>query len=451
MVRADSLFPMDSGTLANFGLVLLFVLIGGVFSGTEMAIVSLRHGQVKKFEESGPRGRRVADLVRNPNLFLSAVQIGVTVAGFFSSAYGASTLAPDIEPWLVSLGLSAGAARTVALIGMTLLIAYLSLVLGELAPKRMAMQNAVAITRMTAPPLDVFSRVMRPVIWFLSASTNLVVRLLGGDPSAHTEAVSVEEIRSIVSDTEAIAEGHRRILKDVFEAAERTVLEVMRPRPEVDFLAADQTVRDAIASIRGLPHSRFPVYGEDTDDIVGFVHIRDLIALERDSVTVREQAREILMFPGTVHVLRALTEMRKQGHQIAVVVDEYGGTDGIVTLEDLLEEVVGEIYDEYDVAMEPEDTAVLDQGGTVEVDAGLILQEFMQLTGIELPDDGSYETVGGFVMSRLGRLAEPGDVVSFPGYELRVLNTDRTRIGRIQVTAAEPGAETSSPTGSPAE
>lgn len=435
---SDSLCTMDTTTLVNFGLVLLFVLVGGLFAGTEMAIVSLRQGQIKKFEESGPRGRKIAELVRNPNLFLSAVQIGVTVAGFFSSAYGASTIAPDLVPWLVSLGLREGAAETVSLIGMTLIIAYLSLVFGELVPKRLAMQNAVAMTRVVAPPLATFSLVMRPMIWFLSASTNVVVRLLGGDPKAHTQAVSVEEVRSIVSDTEAIAEGHRRILRDVFEAAERTVLEVMRPRPEVDFLAADQSVREAIASTSTLPHSRFPVFGEDTDDIVGFVHIRDLVKAAEGNGTVREQTREILMFPGTVHVLRALTEMRKQGAQIAVVVDEYGGTDGIVTLEDLLEEVVGEIYDEYDVAVEPEDTAVLEQGGTVEVDAGLILQEFHQLTGISLPDDGSYETVGGFVMSRLGRLAEPGDVVTFPGYELTVLNTDRTRMGRVRVTAVEP-------------
>ena len=166
---------MDTDTLLNALLVLVFVLIGGVFAGTEMAIVNLREGQIKRIEESGPSGMRTAKLVRNPNLFLSAVQIGVTLAGFFSSAYGASTLAPDLAPLLINIGIPDGTADTVALILMTLVIAYLSLVLGELAPKRLAMQRAVGFTRVLAPPLNMFARVMRPVIWLLSVSTNSVV------------------------------------------------------------------------------------------------------------------------------------------------------------------------------------------------------------------------------------------------------------------------------------
>src|SRR5659263_211642 len=348
---------MDLTTLANFLLVVLFVIIGGVFAGTEMAIVNLRESQIKQFETSGPRGQRIAELVRNPNRFLAAVQIGVTVAGFFSSAYGASTIAPDLVPWLRSLGLSAGLAGTASLVLMTLVIAYLSLVLGELAPKRLAMQNAVGMTRVVAPPLNAFARLMRPVIWLLSKSTNAVVRLLGGDPHAYTEAVSVEEIRTMVSSREGIAEG--------------------------------------------------------------------------------EVARPILMFPGTVQVLRALAQMRREGQQIAIVVDEYGGTDGIVTLEDLLEEVVGEIYDEYDNSRQPESSADR-EGGVYEVDGGLILQEFAQLTGITLPDNGSYQTVGGFVMAQLGRVACPGNHVEVSGHVLAVVDVERRRIGRVRVTRVQP-------------
>ena len=431
---------MDMETVVNVLLVILFVLIGGVFAGTEMAIVNLRESQVRRIEQSGPRGERIAALVRNPNLFLSAVQIGVTVAGFLSSAYGASTIAPDLVPALVRLGLPDGAASAAALVGMTLVIAYLSLVLGELVPKRLAMQNAERVTMVVAPPLGAFARLMRPVIWLLSRSTDLVVRLLGGNPHAYTEAVSVEEIRAIVSSSEDLTEGHRRIIQDVFDAAERTVVEVMRPRTEVNFMAASQSVEEAIASMRGLPNSRYPVYREDTDDIVGFVHVRDLLALDdRTAVTVGDVARPIPMFPGTVRVLGALARMRKGGHQIAIVVDEYGGTDGIVTLEDLLEEIVGEIYDEYDSSRQPEDS-VLDRDGSVEVDGRLILQEFGQLTGIDLPDDGSYETVAGFILARLGRLARPGDVVAVAGYELRVLDVDRQRIGRVRVTRHDAGS-----------
>jgi len=442
---ADTLLCMDLDTVANLLLVLLFVLIGGVFAGTEMAIVNLRESQIRAFENAGARGQRIARLVRNPNLFLAAVQIGVTVAGFFSSAFGASTLAPDLVPGLMSLGLSEGGATTTALVLMTLLIAYLSLVLGELAPKRLAMQNAAGVTRIVAPPLNAFARLMRPVIWFLSKSTNLVVRLLGGDPRAHTEAVSVEEIRTMVATSEAIAEGHRRILQDVFDAAERTVVEVMRPRTQVIFLAAAETVGEALAAAHGLPVSRYPVYGDDVDDILGFVHLRDLLrAPDQDHTTVGELVRPVPVFPGTVHVLRALAQMRRGSHQIAIVVDEYGGTDGIVTLEDLLEEVVGEIYDEYDVSRQPEDS-VNRAGGVFEVDGGLIVQEFSQLTGIPLPDDGSYQTVAGFVMSRLGRVAKAGDAVDALGHTFAVMGVEKRRIGRVRVTPHVPPAGDTGP------
>ncbi|HZK05805.1 MAG TPA: hemolysin family protein [Actinomycetaceae bacterium] len=428
---------MDSGLWLNIGLVLLFILIGGLFAGTEMAIVNLRQSQIEAIEATGPRGEKIGRLVRNPNLFLSAVQIGVTVAGFFSSAFGASTIAPAFVPWLESLGMSTAAADLTAVIGLTLIIAYLSLVLGELVPKRLAMQNAVKVTKVVAPPLNAFARLMRPVIWLLSVSTNAVVRLLGGDPKAHKEAVSAEEIRAMVTTSDAISEANRRILQDVFDAAERTLVEVMRPRTDVNFLDGDDTIEVALHAAHGLPNSRYPVYGEDADDILGFVHLRDLMRVEdRQRTIVRAVTRPIVMFPGTVHVLRAINIMRAEGHQIAIVVDEYGGTDGIVTMEDLMEEIVGEIYDEYDVSPGPEDS-VLKSAGVIEVDGGLILQEFAASTGIELPDDGSYQTVGGYIMAVLGRVAVEGDAVPVPGFELRVITVDRHRIARVRVERVE--------------
>jgi putative hemolysin len=424
---------MDSGTLANFGLVLLFVLIGGVFAGTEMAIVNLRQSQLDQLEASGPRGKKIADLARNPNLFLSAVQIGVTVAGFFSSAYGASTIAPDLVPLLMELGLSETTATTLAVVLLTLLIAYLSLVLGELVPKRLGMQNAVQMSRIVTPPLSAFATLMRPVIWLLSKSTNGVLRLLGADPTAHLEAVSVEEIRSLVATSDTLSEVNRRILTDVFEAAERTLVEVMRPRIEVNFLPAAATVTEGLAEARELPNSRYPVFGEDIDDILGFVHLRELLRADNpDTTTVGSIARPIDMLPGTVPVLRAINQMRDDASQIAIVMDEYGGTDGIVTMEDLLEEIVGEIYDEYDVGLAEDATFTTED--TLEVDGGLILQEFEAVSGIELPDDGSYETVAGFILTRLGRVAEVGDIVDIPGYQLEVIGIERWRITRVRVT-----------------
>ena len=196
---------MDSDTLVNFLLVLFFVLLGGVFAGTEMALVSLREGQVRKMEAEGRHGAKIAALAGNPNRFLSTVQIGVTLSGFFSAAYGASTIAPDVEPLLEGIGLGT-AAEPVAFIGMTVLVAYLSLVLGELVPKRLAMQSAVGFTKALAPPLNVLSRLMTPAVWLLSASTDAVVRLLGGDPRATQESVSSEELWDMIARNESLGQ-----------------------------------------------------------------------------------------------------------------------------------------------------------------------------------------------------------------------------------------------------
>ena len=431
---------MDSQTLANLGLVLLFVLIGGVFAGTEMAIVTLRDSQVRKIEASGPRGEKSGALVRNPNQFLSAVQIGVTVAGFFSSAYGGSTIAPDLVPILTGWGVPTGIADTVALIAMTLLIAYLSLVLGELVPKRLAMQRSTTFTKLLAPPLGVFATVVRPVIGLLSISTNFVVRLLGGDPHAKSEEMSTEEVREIIEGHQGLRPYSRAILTDVFRAHERNVDRVMRPRPDVQFLAGDALVADVRETVVESSHSRFPVTGRSVDDVLGFVHIRDILGIPVEDwqrIRIADITRPIVPLPGSLHVLPAMNRLRAEKQQIALVVDEYGGTDGIVTLEDLVEEVVGEIYDEYDAGADPEDTT-LRRGESLDVDGGLNIEEFEDLTGVESSSE-NYDTVGGLVLERLGRLAEVGDVVEHEGLRLEVLSLDGMRIERVRVTSIGPG------------
>nr|WP_281496904.1 hemolysin family protein [Ornithinimicrobium sp. F0845] len=426
--------------MVNLGLVLVFVLIGGVFAGTEMAIVSLRDGQVRKIEAGGPRGERIGALVRNPNQFLSAVQIGVTVAGFFSSAYGGSTIAPDLVPVLTGWGVPEGMADTLALVLMTLLIAYMSLVLGELVPKRLAMQQAVAFTRILGPPLNLFARLVRPVIWLLSVSTNFVVRLVGGDPDAASEEMSTDEVREIIEGHQGLRPYSRRILTDVFRAHERNVDRVMRPRTDVQFLAGDQTVEDLHDTLMSSSHSRFPVTGRSVDDILGFVHIRDVLAVPVGDWPTRRIAditRPIVALPGSLHVLPAMNRLRAEKQQIALVVDEYGGTDGIVTMEDLVEEVVGEIYDEYDAGTDPEDTT-LRRGESLDVDGSLNIEEFEELTGVESSSE-NYDTVGGLVLERLGRLAEVGDTVEHEGLRLEVLSMDGMRIERVLVTSIGPG------------
>lgn len=431
---------MDSQTLVNLLLVLLFVLIGGIFSGTEMAIVSLRDGQVRKIEASGAGGERIGALVRNPNQFLSAVQIGVTVAGFFSSAYGGSTIAPDLVPVLRGWGVPEGMADTTALIVMTLLIAYLSLVLGELVPKRLAMQNAVAFTKVLGPPLNVFAKLARPVIWLLSVSTNLVVRLLGGDPNASAEEMTTEEVREIIEGHQGLRPYSRRILTDVFRVHDRNLDVVMRPRTEVEFLAGDSTVEQAHAALVQSTHSRFPVTGRSVDDILGFVHIRDVLGVPVQEWPTRRIAdiiRPIVPLPGSLHVLPAMNRLRAEKQQIALVVDEYGGTDGIVTLEDMTEELVGDIRDEYDL---PEDHTKNDGNGTVfvngvaTVDGSMTIEDFADLTGIEL-SDGPYETVAGYFLAHTGKMGEVGDTYTSDdgGYTMTVTKVDGRRIETIEV------------------
>jgi len=427
---------MDSRTLVNFLLVLFFVLLGGVFSGTEMALVSLRESQVRRMEKAGKRGARIAALAGNPNRFLSSAQIGVTLSGFFSAAYGASTIAPDVEPLLEGLGLGR-AAEPVSFIGVTLVVAYLSLVLGELVPKRLALQSAVGFTKIMGSPLSVFSQIMRPAVWLLSVSTNAVVRLFGGDPHAKREGISSEELWDMVAQNDMLEEDSRSILTDVFGAGNRSLQEVMRPRTEVTFIDGGLTIAAARSMLRDRPYSRYPVIDRTPDDVLGFVHIRDLMPRDdrNDEGMVRDIVREILPLPGTNRVLPSLSRMRKLGQHIALVVDEYGGTDGIVTLEDLVEELVGEIYDEFDTGTDAEDRVSVGNG-SVEVDGGLILQEFEPATGIALPE-GHYETVAGFIMDRLGRLARTGDKVEISGHVLTVTAMDRLRIARIRVTPAD--------------
>jgi putative hemolysin len=417
---------MDGDTLLNLALVLVFVLVGGVFAATEIALVSLRDSQLVQLERGSARGAHVAAVARDPNRFLAAVQIGVTVAGFFSAAYGGSTLAPDLAPYLEHLGLPDEAAETTALVVMTLLIAYLSLVLGELVPKRLALQRSTGLSLAVAPPLDRFATLMRPVIWLLSVSTNAVVRLLGGDPHATGEELSEEELRDLVSTHGSLGEQERTILRDVLGASETSVKEVMRPRGEVEFLELGMSLPAACAQVMAHPYSRYPVIGDGFDDVRGFLHARDLLGVrEDDDRTVAALTREVLMLPATNKVLPAVSTMRETGTHLAVVVDEYGGTDGIVTLEDLVEELVGDIRDEHDLAEAPQLV-----GDGASLDAGLRLEDFAEQTGLEL-EDGSYETIAGYVIARLGRIRDVGDAVDVGPDRLVVDEMAGRRVTRV--------------------
>ena len=422
----------------NLLVVLFFVLLGGFFAAAELALVSLRENQVQRLAESSRRGRRLASLTADPNRFLAAVQVGVTLAGFVSAGFGAAQIAPELAQPLISAGLAEGVAQTLAFIVITVLIAYLSLVLGELVPKRIALQRVEKVALFAAGPIDFIARLFRPFIVALSFSTNVIVRIFGIDPTAGKESISGEELRDLVAGHEELSEDERNLIDDVFEAGERELREVMLPRTEVDFLDSRLPVADAVRRVVDQPHSRYPVIRGSADDVVGFVHIRDILdpdASHRGEY-VSQMCRPVVAFPGSKVVLDTLTEMRRDRHHLAIVQDEYGGTAGIVTMEDLVEELIGDIKDEYDVDAMPRQPRVL---GQVVVDGLLNLEDFEDETGVVLPD-GPYETVAGFLVAALTRLPVVGDTVVEGDNEFRVVELDGRRISRVSVTSVQPAA-----------
>jgi len=347
--------PVDgnslSGLFTDIAVVSSLILLAALFVAAEIALISLRESQIRQMAATrGRRGARVAELAENPNRFLAAAQVGVTVCGFLSAALGAERLGQYVEPRLQDLGLSKGWSSGVSLVGLTLVIAYFSLVFGELVPKRLALFRTEAIALAAAPTIDVLAAVFRPVIWLLSRSTDAVVRIFGVNPKETRNQMSEEELLDLVSGHAALTDEERDIVEEVFNASERQIHEVMVPRTEVDFMDGSLTVGKAIALAVDRAHSRYPVVRGSSDEVIGFIHVRDLLdtSLAGNGEKIQEIVRQIMFLPGTKGVLPALTEMRNQRQHLAIVVDEYGGTDGIITLEDLVECLIGDIRDEYD-------------------------------------------------------------------------------------------------------
>jgi putative hemolysin len=429
-------------------IVIVIVSIGGFFAAAEMALVSLREGQVRSLARRGRGGAKAARLASDPNRFLSAVQIGVTLATLVSGAFGADTLVGLLHGWLIRHQVAGDVASPLAFGIVTVCITFTSLVLGELAPKRIALQRTVPIALFAAPLLDRIATLARPVVWLLSVSVNVVVTLLGGDPRQGRQQMTEQEVRELVAGTQTFSADERRIVGEVFDAGKRQIREVLIPRTEVEFLAAGTSVGEAAQIAASVPYSRLPVYQGSYDNIVGFVHIRDLLgpAAPDRSTLVDQVVRPIKFLPISKTVLAALSEMRRERAHMAIVADEYGGTAGIVTLEDLVEELIGDIRDEYDTGEAP---AKKLPRGEVEVDGLLNLDEFAEQTSIRLPE-GPYETVAGYVLAALGELPEPGASVVVPGYTITVTEMDARRIARLRVTpipdpVPEPSAQPDAP------
>ncbi len=416
----------------NVAVVLFFVLLGGFFAAAELALVSLRESQIQRLSEESRRGRRLATLTADPNRYLAAGQVGVTLAGFISAGFGASTIAPALAPVFVGWGMGEALADTLAFILITVVIAYISLVLGELVPKRIALQRVEKVALFVAGPLDFIAKLFKPFIIALSVATDAIVRLFGIDPHGAKEQISGEELRDLVAAHEDLTVEERALIDDVFAAGDRELREVMLPRTEVDFIDASMPVFRAAKVVSDQPHSRYPVIRGSADDVIGFVHVRDILApdVADRSIRVGDLAREVTAFPGSKAVLSTLTEMRRLHQHLAIVEDEYGGTAGIVTMEDLVEELIGDIQDEYDVERPPDEEGNF---GVWTVDGLLNLEDFEDETDVELPE-GPYETVAGFVIARLGRVPLLGDAIVEGAHSFEVVELDGRRVARVRVT-----------------
>jgi putative hemolysin len=405
----------------EYVILVVLVLINAFFAASELAIVSARKSRMKQLSEEGNRqARSVLRLSDNPRRFLATIQVGVTLSGFFASAFGAVSLVRIMENVFREIPFLTGAASTLAFIVVTVLIAFITLIFGELVPKTLAIESADKIALVTARPIELIAKIAAPVVAFLTGTTNLVVRLLGVKRSVGTQSVTSEEILSMVmtgQEEGVFAAKETEILRGAIEFKEKRVREVMIPRPDTMFLNARQTVAQAVQEILEGGYSRYPIYDGTHDNVVGVVYTKDILRVyseaKQNDMPVEAIAKKPFYVPESKNIAELFNELQKSRVHMAIVVDEYGGIAGIITLEDLLEELVGEIQDEFD--HEDENFIPVGENEYV-VKGGLPLYELEEKFGIDLEHDQEGERIGvdtiaGFVMERLRYVPRQGDRV----------------------------------------
>ncbi len=432
----------------QIALIIGLIVLNSFFAAAEIAIVSVRRSRIRHLaeEERDPRAGRVARLVEQPGRFLATIQIGTTLTGFFASAVGAVSLVVVMASWLASLPVPAISSNAygIAFVVVTVAISFVTLVLGELAPKNLAIARAESIALALAGPVDMLSRVVAPLVWVLTSATALVMKLTGGSDRVRISPVTEEEIMAMVASGEeegVVAPTERKLIDEVFEFGDTITEEVMVPRVDVRALSRDATLADARKAIVETGHTRLPVYEGSLDNIIGVIHAKDVLQelppdapTEQVSRPVTSIMRRAYHVPGAKRVAELLPELQRQQLHLAVVVDEYGGTAGIVTLDNLLEEIVGPIRDEYDAREEPdiqmfgEDQAVV-RGGADLGDVGSAL-------GVDLETEG-VDTIGGLVYARLGRIPVEGDSVELPDALVEVVSMRGRRVWKARVTRRE--------------
>ncbi len=410
------------GISPQLALIVALVLVNALLSGSEIAFLTVRQARLSKGERESRSGHALASLAADPNRFLATVQVGVTLTGFLAAATAAVALA---EPLARSLGVLGAAAEPTAVLLVTLGVTLFTLVVGELAPKRLAMQSPERWSLRASRPLSAAAWVATPVIWALSRLTDRVVALLGGDPAKVRERVTRSEIRELVSEPALYTGAQREIIHGALRFTERTLREVLVPRPDIVALPDELPAHEGLRLLVEAGHSRAPVYRERLDAANRQVSVLSLVG--RDG-RVADHATTVLALPDTLEVVEALRTLQANRQQLSLVVDEYGGVAGLVTVEDLVEELVGEIRDEHDREVEGvRETA----GGGMSLPGRYPVHDLPTL-GIEPPATEA-TTVGGLVAERLGRLPEPGDTIELDGRRVTVESLRRRRVQRLRI------------------
>ena len=433
---------------AGLRILLVFLLVAGnaFFVIAEYALVTARRTRLEELASEGRRGARVAlRLMDDPVRFIGAVQVGITALGILLGAIGEPLLRELFDPPL---------STTLAFILGFAIVTYLSVVLGELVPKAVALQRAERIAMLIAIPIDVFQRAIKPLVWVLQQSAAVVLRLFGmKQEPAGVVVVSEEELRAMLARAEAtgvIEEAEEEMLYKVFDFAEKEARDVMVPRPQMVAVSVDLPPHECLAAIIDSPFTRYPAYRDTLDDIVGILHVRDLFkalyANGIENVVIEDILRPAQFVPETKDLGPLLAEFRRTNQHMAIVVDEYGSTQGLVTLEDLLEEIVGEIEDEYDM---PDDSVQRIDDHTVRVEGTYPIDDFNEQFDKQLPQE-DYHTLAGFVFGELGRAPEEGDEVVWDGLRFEVLQTEGPRIELLEVEFLGDGTEEDEPAEQPA-
>lgn len=433
-----------AGIILKIIVLFLLIMVNAFFAMSEIAIISLNDNKIEKMAEEGDKkAKQILKLTKDSSGFLSTIQIGVTLAGFLTSATASQSFAVMLTEKIGQTGvvnyIPLGVISVVSTVLITIIMSYFSLVLGELAPKKIAMHSPEKVSFTVVPVLMFVNKVTMPFVKFLSASTNGIIRLFGIDPNEDEEVVTEEEIRMMVDvgqEKGVIEDVQKEMINNIFEFDDMDVADIMTHRTDMDCVDVEEQLSEIAKISIECGHSRIPVFEEDQDNIVGIIYVKDLLKYIGTNLpktkTIKDFMREAYYIPETKQCSELLTELLEKHIQMAVVVDEYGGTAGIVTLEDVIEAIVGNIQDEYD--NEDEEISQINET-TFTIDGITDIEEVEDQLGIKIPD-GDYDTLGGFVISLLGYLPtedDEEDIAEYENIKFTVLNVEERRIGKVKV------------------